>query len=124
MYHYQKNKQLNIVFHCFTGTAKLRNFCLDNEFFISLSGIITFKNAHKLREVIQCVPLKSILIETDSPFLAPMPFRGKRNEPSYVKYVGEYLSNFYNTSFEEISSVTDKNFYKLFSKAIQYNEIS
>ena len=64
------------------------------------------------------------MIETDSPFLAPMPFRGKRNEPSHVKYIGKYLSNFFNTSFEEISSVTDNNFYKLFSKAIQYNEIS
>ena len=122
--HYQKSKPLNIVFHCFTGTSKLRNFCLENNFFISLSGIITFKNAQKLREVIRCVPLKSILIETDSPFLAPMPFRGKRNEPSHVKYIGKYLSNFFNTSFEEISSVTDNNFYKLFSKAIQYNEIS
>ena len=123
LYHYQKRKPLNIVFHCFTGTSKLRNFCLENEFFISLSGIITFKNAQNLRDVIRCVPIKSILLETDSPFLAPMPYRGKTNEPSYVKYVGEYLSNFYNIPFDEISSVTDNNFYKLFSKAIRYNEI-
>ncbi len=92
---YQKSKPLKVVFHCFTGSAKLRSFCLDNEFYISLSGIITFKNANDLREVIIDFPLQQILIETDSPFLAPVPFRGKMNEPSYVKYISEYLSNFF-----------------------------
>ena len=76
-------------------------FCLDNKFYISLSGIITFKNANDLRNIISSVPLESILIETDSPFLAPMPFRGKINEPSFVKYIAEYLSNYYQISFEE-----------------------
>ena len=121
--HYNKRKPLKAVFHCFTGSEKLRNFCLDNEFYISLSGIITFKNSDLLRKVISCIPLKWILIETDSPFLAPIPYRGKTNEPSYVKYVGEYLSNLYKISIKEVSSITDDNFYKLFSKAIRYNEI-
>ena len=92
---YQKIHPLKVVFHCFTGTSKLRNFCLDNDYYISLSGIITFKNANELRDVIKDVPLTSILIETDSPFLSPSPFRGKINEPSYVKYIAEYLSIFF-----------------------------
>ena len=121
---YQKSKPLKVVFHCFTGSAKLRSFCLDNEFYISLSGIITFKNANDLREVIIDFPLQQILIETDSPFLAPVPFRGKMNEPSYVKYISEYLSNFLNISQKKFNKITDNNFYKLFSKAIRYNEIS
>ena len=121
---YQKNHNLKVVFHCFTGTSKLKNFCLQNNYFISLSGIITFKNAIELRKVIKDVPLSSILIETDSPFLTPVPFRGKSNQPSYVKYIAEYLAIFFNTSFTEIINVTDNNFYKLFSKAIRYSEIS
>jgi len=102
----------------------LRNFCLDNEFYISLSGIITFKNAQNIRDVISCVPLSSILIETDSPFLAPMPHRGKNNEPSYVKFIGEFLSDFFQTPLDSFESIIDDNFYELFSKAIRYNEIS
>ena len=69
-------------------------------------------------------PLHQILIETDSPFLAPAPFRGKINEPSYVKYISEYLSDFYNISQKKFSEITDNNFYNLFSKAIRYSEIS
>jgi len=121
---YQKSKPLKIVFHCFTGSAKLKSFCLDNEFYISLSGIITFKNANDLREVISDFPLQQMLIETDSPFLAPEPFRGKINEPSYVKYISEYLSDFYNIPQKKFNEITDNNFYKLFSKAIRYNKIS
>ena len=121
---YQKSKPLKVIFHCFTGSAKLRSFCLDNEFYISISGIITFKNANDLREVISDFPLQQMLIETDSPFLAPEPFRGKMNEPSYVKYISEYLSDFYNIPHKKFNDITDNNFYKLFSKAIRYNEIS
>ena len=74
--------------------------------------------------MISSFPLQQILIETDSPFLAPAPFRGKTNEPSYVKYISEYLSNFYSISQIKFNEITDSNFYKLFSKAIRYNEIS
>ena len=122
--YYQKHYNLKVVFHCFTGTSKLKNFCLQHNYFISLSGIITFKNAIELRKVIRDVPLSSILIETDSPFLTPVPFRGKLNQPFYVKYIAEYLVGFLNTPLKEIIKITDDNFYKLFSKAIRYNEIS
>ena len=74
--------------------------------------------------MIKNFPLKQILIETDSPFLAPIPFRGKINEPSYVNYISKYLSNFFNISQKEFNKITDNNFYNLFSKAIRYSEIS
>ena len=118
-----KDDNLKIVFHCFTGTSKLKNFCLDNDYYISISGIITFKNANNLRENIKDIPLTSILIETDSPFLSPVPLRGKQNEPSYVKYIGKYLSDFFSIPINELIKITDDNFYKLFSKAIRYNEL-
>ena len=121
---YQKNRPLNVVFHCFTGTKKLRNFCIDNNYYISISGIITFKNANELRSVIKSVPLYLLMCETDSPFLSPVPYRGKTNEPSYVNYVYKYLANFYNLSIEELTKKTDNNFYSLFKKAIHYKEIS
>jgi len=120
---YQKNFNLNLVFHCFTGTRKLKNFCIDNDYYISLSGIITFKNANDLRDTIKDVPLSSLLVETDSPFLAPVPYRGKPNQPSYVKYTSEYLANFFDISLNDIVTATDNNFYKLFSKAFRYNEL-
>tara|TARA_B100000029_G_scaffold501691_1_gene575620 strand:- start:2071 stop:2862 length:792 start_codon:yes stop_codon:yes gene_type:complete len=121
---YQKKESLKVVFHCFTGSSKLRDFCLDNNYYISLSGIVTFKNAQELRNTISNVPIENILIETDSPFLAPVPKRGKSNEPSYVFFIAEYLSNFYQISFEEFNQIIDNNFYKLFSKAKRYNQIS
>ena len=122
--YYQKYKKMKIVFHCFTGSNKLKNFCLDNEFYMSLSGIVTFKNAKDLRDVIKDIPIKNILLETDSPFLSPVPFRGKTNEPSFVKHTLEYLSIFYNISKIDIENITDNNFYDLFSKAKRYNKIS
>ena len=121
---YQKKNPLKVVFHCFTGSEYLKNFCFDNEFYFSFSGIVTFKNANTLRENIKDIPLKFILIETDSPFLSPVPFRGKQNEPANVLYVAKYLSEFYEISLNKFVTQTDKNFYKLFSKAIRYNEIS
>ena len=120
---YQINNNLKVVFHCFTGSSKLKKFCLDRNYFLSLSGIITFKNANELRDVIKDVPISSILLETDSPFLSPVPFRGKINEPSYVKFIAEYLVDFFQMPLSEIVKNTDDNFYKLFTKAIKYNEI-
>ena len=116
-----KSNDLKIVFHCFTGTNKLLNFCLDNGYYISISGIITFRNATTLRKIIKNAPLNSILIETDSPFLAPEPMRGKLNEPSYIKYTAEYLSNLFDLSLSEFEKITDNNFFNLFTKAKRDN---
>ena len=89
-----------------------------------LAKLLSGKAYFSLRETIKNVPLSSILLETDSPFLAPHPFRGKTNEPSNVKYIFEYLSEFFNVSLIELIKITNDNFYKLFSNAIRYNEIS
>ena len=117
---YQKNYKLSLVFHCFTGSKKLFNFCRDNNFYISLSGIVTFKKSNELLEIIKDVDMKYLLLETDSPFLAPVPMRGKLNEPSFIKYTAEFLSNFFNVSLDNFIKITDNNFYNLFSKAKRY----
>jgi len=112
-----KNDKLKIVFHCFTGSNDFLKFCLENKYYISLSGIVTFKNANLLRETIINASLDYLLLETDSPFLAPMPMRGKDNEPSFVKFTAEYLADFYSMERETFFKLTDNNFYKLFSRA-------
>ena len=114
-----KNDNLKIVFHCFTGSNELLQFCNDNKYYISLSGIVTFKNANALREIIKNASLDLLLIETDSPFLAPTPMRGKANEPSFVKFTANYLADFYSMQRKEFYKLTDNNFYKLFSRAKQ-----
>ena len=116
-----KNDNLDLVFHCFTGSESLLNFCRDNNYYISLSGIVTFKNADLLRNIIKVASLSNLLVETDSPYLTPVPMRGKENEPSFVRYTAEYLADFYNISHEEFFNLTDNNFYKLFSKAKKDN---
>ena len=114
---YQKNNSLRVVFHCFTGTDKLKNFCLDRNYYLSMSGIVTFKNAKKVKEVAKCIPLDRLLVETDSPFLAPVPYRGKTNEPAYVKHTAEYIAELRGISFNELAEATTENFFKLFSHA-------
>ena len=120
---FHKNKDLKVVFHCFTGSSNLKKFCLDRGYYLSFSGIVTFKNASELRDTIKDVPISSILIETDSPFLSPVPFRGKLNEPSNVRFTAVYLSEFYNIPLIKFTEYTDENFYNLFTKAIKYNGI-
>ena len=103
------------VFHCFTETAEVARTALDLGFFISFSGILTFKSAEELREVAHFVPLDRMLIETDSPYLAPVPFRGKTNEPAYVRHVGEFLATLRGEPLDRIASVTTENFFNLFN---------
>jgi TatD DNase family protein len=112
-----KNDKLKLVFHCFTGSKTLLDFCIENRYFISLSGIVTFKNATYLRNIISKASLEYLLIETDSPYLAPVPMRGKDNEPSYIKFTAEYLADFYSMSTDDFYKLTDNNFYNLFSRA-------
>ena len=119
-----KNDNLKILMHCFTGSSNFANNLIKLNAFFSASGIITFKNSLNLQKTFSEIPLDKILIETDSPFLAPEPMRGKKNEPSYVKFVAEYLADFYDMPIKTFIKYTDDNFYKLFSKSIRYNEIS
>ena len=110
----EKADQIGGVMHCFTESLDMAKASLDLNFFISFSGIITFKNAAELVEVARYVPLDKILIETDSPYLAPVPFRGKQNEPRYVKYVAEKIAEIKKISVEEVANITCDNFKKLF----------
>jgi len=107
------------VFHCFTETQAVAKAALDLGFYISFSGILTFKSAQDLREVASWVPMDRLLIETDSPYLAPVPFRGKTNNPSYVPYVAKLLAELRGTSPEEIGELTSRNFNQLFPKALK-----
>lgn len=105
------------VLHCFTESLEMALAAIEMGFYISFSGIVTFKNALSIKEVAKQVPLDRILIETDSPYLAPVPFRGKTNQPAYVKYVGEEVANLRGISVEEVAAATTANFFKLFKHA-------
>jgi len=105
------------VFHCFTETMEVARVALDLGFMISFSGIITFKTAVDLREVARYVPLDRCLIETDSPYLAPVPFRGKTNTPAFVPYVAKQIAEIKNVSQEEVAEQTSRNFEILFGVA-------
>lgn len=102
------------VMHCFTETWEVAEAALAMGFYISFSGIVTFKNAKQLKEVAQRVPLECMLIETDAPYLAPMPQRGKRNQPAYVKHVAEEIATLRGISLDEVGRRTTENFLRLF----------
>lgn len=104
------------VIHCFTASEEFARRSLDIGCYISLSGIVTFKSAKVLQDAIRIIPMDRMLIETDAPFLAPVPMRGKPNEPSYVKHTAEFLANHFDMSFDELAKTTTDNFFKLFSK--------
>lgn len=103
------------VLHCFTGTLTLARAALDVGFHISLSGIVSFPKASDLRDVARLVPLERLLVETDSPFLAPVPYRGKRNEPAWVRRVGEVVADARGLSLHALEEVTTRNFERLFT---------
>ena len=107
------------VMHCFTETAEVAQQAMDMNFMISFSGIVTFKNAKALKDVARDVPLDYLLIETDSPYLAPMPYRGKTNQPAYVRYVAEELARLKGISTEAVAEATTRNFFRLFRTATQ-----
>ncbi len=112
---YQSN-DLKILMHCFTGSKKFASNLLKFNAYFSASGIITFKNSYDLRETFKFIPLNKLLIETDSPYLAPVPNRGKQNEPSFVTYTAEKLAEIKQISKSELIKNTTKNFNSLFNK--------
>ena len=105
------------VLHCFTEDWAMAEAAMELGFYISISGIVTFRNADRLREVTRRLPADRLLIETDSPYLAPVPHRGVENEPAYVRDVAEYVAWLRNTTVEEIGQVTGENFFRLFNRA-------
>jgi TatD DNase family protein len=110
-------QQVGGVMHCFTENLDVAMQAIALGFYISFSGIVTFKNAQSIKDVAKQVPLNRMLIETDSPYLAPIPYRGKTNQPSYVKHVAEEIAQLRGISFEEISAATTENFFRLFKHA-------
>jgi len=107
-------RELHGVIHCFTGNYEAACDYLDLGFYLSFTGIITFKNAEPLRQVVRQVPLERMFVETDSPYLTPVPHRGKRNEPAYVRLVAETVASVKNISLEDVARVTTENVQNLF----------
>jgi len=104
------------LIHCFTGTQRLADASLALGLMISVSGIATFKNSQALRDVIKTVPLDRLLVETDAPFLAPVPYRGKTNEPAFVVHTAKMLADLKGVSEAELAAATTDNFFRLFRK--------
>ena len=104
------------VLHCFTESLEMARAAIDMDFYISISGIVTFKSAAELQEVVKEIPLERLLIETDSPWLAPVPHRGKQNQPGYVVEVAEFVADLKGVSVAELAQATTENFYRLFDR--------
>lgn len=108
-----KAAEVGVVMHCFSGSPEFAMECVKEGFYIALGGVVTFKNAKKAKEVAKTVPLDKLLLETDAPYMAPVPFRGKENQPAYVKFVAQEIADLRGISFEEVSEMTTKNAQKL-----------
>jgi TatD DNase family protein len=115
--HEEDANKVGGVMHCFTENLEVALAAISMGFYISFSGIVTFKNATQIKEVAQNIPLDKILVETDSPYLAPVPFRGKTNQPAYVKYVAQEIANLRGTSLDAVMQATTQNFFTLFKHA-------
>lgn len=112
-----QKQSFRALIHCFSGTPYLAEKMIESGLYISFSGIVTFKNAIAVREGLALVPPERILLETDAPYLAPTPYRGKRNEPSYIMYINKLISEAKNINEEQSAAITTKNFFDLFTKA-------
>lgn len=113
----EKADEVGGVMHCFVEDLDTAKRAIDLNFLISFSGIVTFKNARELKEVARTVPLDRLLVETDSPYLAPVPYRGKQNQPAWVRYVAEHVAELRDTTFDDIAAATTANFNRVFRPA-------
>ena len=108
------NKTSDVIMHCFSGSVEFARECIKQGWYLALGGVVTFKNAIKMKEVAKDIPLDKLLLETDSPYLTPVPFRGKENQPAYVKYVAEEIAKIKNIAYEDIAKATSKNAERIF----------
>lgn len=108
------NKNSKVLFHCFSGSVEFMRECVKQGWYIAIGGVVTFKNAIKMKDVAKTVPLEYLVLETDSPYLTPVPFRGKENSPAYVKYVAEEIANLRDIPVEEIIDITTNNAERFF----------
>ena len=111
----QYNRTSKVLFHCFSGSVEYMWECVNEGWYIALGGVVTFKNAKKIKEVAKEVPLDKLVLETDSPYLTPVPFRGKENKPALIKYVAEEIAKIKNISFDEIVDITTTNAEEFFN---------
>ncbi len=109
------NKNSKVIFHCFSGSAEFANECVKQGWYIALGGVVTFKNAVKMKEVAKTIPLEYLLLETDSPYLTPVPYRGKENRPSYVRFVAEEIAKLREMDLSELKDITSANAEKIFN---------
>ena len=109
------NKNSTVIMHCFSGSLEFAGECIKEGIYIAMGGVVTFKNAIKAKEVAQNIPLEYLLLETDDPYLAPVPYRGKENQPVYVKYVAEYIAGLRNMPTDEIAKITTQNAERIFN---------
>lgn len=105
----EHNNGSKVIMHCFSGSVEFARECVKAGFYLGIGGVVTFKNAVKMKEVAKDVPLEKILLETDAPYLTPVPFRGKENQPAYVKYVAEEIASLRGISVEEVAQITTEN---------------
>ena len=110
----ENNKSSDVLFHCFSGSVEFMRECVKQGWYIALGGVVTFKNAVKMKDVAREVPLEKLVLETDSPYLTPVPFRGKTNSPAYVKYVAEEIANIRQMPVEELIDITTENAERFF----------
>lgn len=108
-----KASDVGVVMHCFSGSPEFAMECVREGFYIALGGVVTFKNAKKVKEVAKIVPLERLLLETDAPYMTPVPYRGKENQPAYVKFVAEEIANLRGVSFDEVARMTSFNAQRL-----------
>ncbi len=109
-----ENKNSRVLFHCFSGSVEFMRECVKQGWYIALGGVVTFKNAIKMKDVAREVPLEKLVLETDSPYLTPVPFRGKPNTPAYVKYVAEEIAKIREMDFAELTDITTQNAERFF----------
>lgn len=109
------NKNSKVIMHCFSGSIELAKECIKRGYYIALGGVVTFKNAVKTKEVAQNIPLEYLLLETDAPYLTPVPYRGEENQPAYTRYVAEEIAKLTGKSLDEIDEITTKNTEKVFN---------
>lgn len=107
-------ESIPVIMHCFSGSLEFAQQCIKKGYYIAIGGVVTFKNAKKVHEIAQKIPLKNLLLETDAPFLTPEPHRGERNEPAYVKFIAERIAQLRNIPVEKIADITSNNVRKVF----------
>ena len=111
----QYNINSKVVMHCFSGSVEFAKECVKEGYYIGIGGVVTFKNAIKMKEVAKHIPLEYIILETDAPYLTPVPYRGTENQPAYVKYVAEEIAKLKEISYEEVKNVTTSNAERIFN---------